>query len=200
MGSKFQMSPGVNVSEIDLTGFIPAVATTGGAVVGEFEWGPVLDYTIVSNSKKLETLFGKPTNSNADDWFTAYNFLAYSNNCNVIRVVGTGALNSSDDGAGELIKNETHYSVVSDSSPTAKIAAKNPGTKGDSLLVSFADSATFDGWAYESYFDGRPGTSTYVDSVGGENDEIHAVVVDEDGLFTGVPGTVLETFPCMVVR
>jgi len=197
MGSKFQMSPGVNVSEIDLTGFIPAVATTGGAVVGEFEWGPVLDYTIVSNSKKLETLFGKPTNSNADDWFTAYNFLAYSNNCNVIRVVGTGALNSTDDGAGELIKNETHYSVVSDSSPTAKIAAKNPGTKGDSLLVSFADSATFDGWAYESYFDGRPGTSTYVDSVGGENDEIHAVVVDEDGLFTGVPGTVLETFPYM---
>ena len=197
MGSKFQMSPGVNVSEIDLTGFVPSVATTGGAIVGSFEWGPVLDYTIVSDSKKLETLFGKPTDSNAADWFTAYNFLAYSNNCNVIRVVGSGALNASDDGAGVLIKNETHYSVVSAGSPTAKIAAKNPGTKGNSLLISFADSATFADWTYKSYFDGAPGTSTHVDSVGGENDELHAVVVDEDGKFTGVPGTVLERFGYM---
>lgn len=197
MGSKFQMSPGVNVSEIDLTGFVPSVSTTGGAVVGQYEWGPVLDFTVVSDTKKLETLFGKPNDTNAVDWFSAFNFLAYSNNCNVIRVVGNGALNSSDDGAGELIKNETHYTSVLSSSPTAKIASKCPGDKGDSLLVSFADSATYDAWDYKAYFDGRPGTSTFVDNVGGENDEIHGVVVDEDGRFTGVPGTVLEKFAYM---
>jgi len=194
MGSKFQLSPGVNVSEVDLTGYIPSVATTGGAVVGAYEWGPVLDYTIVSDSKKLEEIFGKPTEDTYVDWFTAYNFLAYSNNCNVIRVVGSGALNSSDDGAGVLIKNETHYTSVFESNTTVKFAAKYAGEKGDSIEVHIADSATFTGWTYENLFDGAPGTSTFTSGVGGSNDEIHVVVVDAGGKFTGVPNTVLEKF------
>ena len=37
----FQLSPGVNVSEIDLTTIVPAVGTTEGAFVGNFAWGPV---------------------------------------------------------------------------------------------------------------------------------------------------------------
>lgn len=192
MGSKFQLSPGVNVSEIDLTGFVPAVATTGGAMVGEFVWGPVEDYTIVSDSKKLETLFGKPTDLNYIDWFTAYNFLAYSNNLNVIRVVSSDAANATDDGSTELVKNEDAQSTATPA--TAKIMAKYPGALGNSLRVEYADSSTFVGWTWASEFDGAPGTSTIAASVGGENDEIHMVVIDEDGKFTGVPGTLLEKF------
>ena len=37
----FQVSPGVNVSEIDLTTVVPSVATTTGAIAGVFRWGPV---------------------------------------------------------------------------------------------------------------------------------------------------------------
>lgn len=40
----------------------------------------------------------------------------------------------------------------------------------------------------------RPGTSLYVNNVGGSNDEIHVLVVDVDGGITGNPGTVLERF------
>jgi hypothetical protein len=36
----FQLSPGVNVSEVDLTTVIPSVLTTAGAFAGNFVWGP----------------------------------------------------------------------------------------------------------------------------------------------------------------
>lgn len=40
----------------------------------------------------------------------------------------------------------------------------------------------------------RPGTSLYASQVGGENDEIHILVIDIDGKITGNPGSVLERF------
>ena len=57
-----------------------------------------------------------------------------------------------------------------------------------------ADSATFTGWTYAAEFDAAPGTSPYAASVGGPNDELHIIVVDEDGLFTGTRGSILEKF------
>lgn len=49
-------------------------------------------------------------------------------------------------------------------------------------------------WAYASLFDAAPGTSAFANARGGSADELHVVVVDEDGLWTGVPKTVLERF------
>lgn len=43
-------------------------------------------------------------------------------------------------------------------------------------------------------YTGAPGTSSYVESKGGSNDEIHLVVIDEDGLWSGQAGTVLERY------
>ena len=40
----------------------------------------------------------------------------------------------------------------------------------------------------------RPGTSLYASQVGGENDEMHILVIDVDGGITGNPGAVLERF------
>ena len=40
----------------------------------------------------------------------------------------------------------------------------------------------------------RPGTSLYAQQLGGENDELHVLVVDIDGEITGTPGAVLERF------
>jgi phage tail sheath protein FI len=37
----FQVSPGVEVKEIDLTNVIPAVSTSIGGFSGYFKWGPI---------------------------------------------------------------------------------------------------------------------------------------------------------------
>ena len=49
----FQVSPGVNVTEVDLTTIVPAVATTTGALAGVFNWGPVDFPTQIINETKL---------------------------------------------------------------------------------------------------------------------------------------------------
>ena len=81
----FQLSPGVNVSEIDLTTVVPSVATSDGAFAGVFRWGPIGERVLISTEDDLVRRFAKPTNFNAETWFTAANFLAYSNRLYVSR-------------------------------------------------------------------------------------------------------------------
>lgn len=85
----FQLSPGVNVSEIDLTTIIPAVATTDAGIGGVFRWGPVEKTLMVSNEDELVSRYGRPTNLNAETFFTAASFLAYSNRLHVSRASHT---------------------------------------------------------------------------------------------------------------
>lgn len=78
--------------------------------------------------------------------------------------------------------------------------ARFPGTLGNSLKVMTCPFSTgdtsFDGDTnFTSNFNDAPGTSAYAAALGATNDEIHVLVIDEDGLFTGTRGTVLETFP-----
>lgn len=196
----FQLSPGVNVSEVDLTNIVPAVDTSGGGFVGQFHWGPVMDYTIVEDKGRLEALFGKPSDSNFVDWFSAANFLAYSSNLNLIRVVDeSDALNATADGIGVLIKNRQHYDLVADTASATIFAAKYPGDLGNAIEVHMADSNSFVGWTYADEFDGAPGTSSWAADKGAAsaNDEIHVVVTDKTGAITGVPGAILERFGFM---
>jgi len=90
----FQLSPGVAVVEKDFTSIVPAVATSTGAFAGAFQWGPVLDPVRVSSENDLVARFGKPADSNADSFFTAANFLSYTNNLLVVRGDATGAKNA----------------------------------------------------------------------------------------------------------
>ena len=60
----FQVSPGVNVSEIDLTTIVPAVTSTVGAIGGVFRWGPVEERVLISSEDELVNVYGKPTSSN----------------------------------------------------------------------------------------------------------------------------------------
>ena len=85
----FQLSPGVNVSEIDLTTVVPAVATSDGAIAGVFRWGPIGQRTLVDSENQLVSRFGKPTNHNAETFFTAANFLAYGNRLYISRAAKT---------------------------------------------------------------------------------------------------------------
>lgn len=84
-----QLSPGVKVTEIDLTTIVPAVATSEGAIGGVFRWGPISERVLVDNEQKLVTRFGKPTSLNPETFFTASSFLAYGNRLYVSRAANT---------------------------------------------------------------------------------------------------------------
>jgi hypothetical protein len=90
----FQLSPGVNVREIDLTTVIPAVATTDAAIGGVFRWGPVEKTLLVSNEDELVARFARPTNLNAETFFSAASFLAYGNRLHVSRAARTTGFTS----------------------------------------------------------------------------------------------------------
>jgi hypothetical protein len=85
----FQLSPGVNVSEIDLTTVVPSVATSDGAIAGVFRWGPIGQRILIDSENLLAARFGKPTNLNAETWFSAANFLSYANRLYVSRAANT---------------------------------------------------------------------------------------------------------------
>ena len=57
----FQVSPGVNVTEKDLTNIVPAVSTSSGGIVITAEKGPIDEITTVTSEQELAEIFGKPT-------------------------------------------------------------------------------------------------------------------------------------------
>lgn len=281
-----QLSPGVNVSEIDLTTTVPGVATSIGAIAGSFQWGPVLEVRTISSEVDLVDTFQKPNNTVADTFFSAANFLSYSNSLRVVRNVGTTARNSTNGASGisgltittagvstgfapstvaltftggggsgavgtatlaysgatgvvvtavsltnsgtgyttvptitltgatgfasgaapvitastantVVIKNEDDYEanyIPGLASATGIWTGRYPGELGNSLKVSMCDSTGFSGWVYASAFNVAPGTSTYAAANGGSLDELHIIVIDEDGKFSGSQNTVLEKY------
>jgi phage tail sheath protein FI len=190
----FQVSPGVQVKEIDLTNVVPAVSTSIGAIAGAFQWGPVGEIRTIGSEKELVEVFGKPDSNTYKYFMPAAQFLQYGNSLRVVRAE-TDNLNATNDGSGIKITNESDYEATSIPA-TAFVVAKYPGLLGNSLSISFctANSTAFSSWTYRNLFDSVPGTSAYVSNRGGADDEMHVVVFDEDGLWTGEAGTVLETF------
>ena len=210
-------SPAVTVKEIDLTGVVPNVQTSTGAFVGNFGWGPASQTTLVSDENGLVSTFGAPSDSDGSqtlDFHSAAYFLRYSNSLYVVREVDSDATNalanhtSLSTLTAKQIKNLDDFENTNLDSSDGVFLAKYPGKIGSSLLVSMVgtgdnsasdQSDVFNGWAYKSHFDGPTGTSAYAASHDATNDEVHVVVVDEDGGISGTAGTVLETFPFLSV-
>lgn len=148
-GGGFQLSPGINVSEIDLTTVAPPVSTTVGAIAGAFNWGPVAERVLVTSENDLVAKFGRPSSNNPETFFTAANFLAYSNALYVSRAANTSVVfsaiaNSSafSANAAHTIKNGDDYETKVDSFNSAvEYIARYPGTLGNSLKISVCDSA-----------------------------------------------------------
>ena len=67
----FQLSPGVLVTEKDLTLLVPAISTTAGGFVGAFQWGPVDEVTLIDTETKLESTFKGPNDTTFKSYFTA---------------------------------------------------------------------------------------------------------------------------------
>ena len=289
----FQVSPGVNVTEKDLTNIVPAVSTSSGGIVITAEKGPIDEITTVTSEQELAEIFGKPTADNFEEWFSAANFLGYGNNLKVVRPI-TGMVNAVTSGTSILIKNTTDYldnysSTASFAANVGVFAAREAGTLGNNLKVSVCSNSTAFGphsmsgnlvadasaaigdttisvddgglmqvgdilefgdaaavpstdgapsgfyykitaistnlltiarfnpqtgttetgglrhavvdnakvlrhWEYYFNFSNPPTTSDDVSNAGGSLDEMHIVVIDEDGVITGTTGTILETF------
>ncbi len=200
-------SPAVVVKEIDLTGVVPNVQSTTGAFVGNFRWGPVRKATLIDTEASLAATFATPNATTAVDFLSAAYFLKYSNSMYVVREATAAAYNSisnNDEGAPNvLVRNSDHWLTLVDTfsaggTNAGAFIARYPGALGNSLKVSLcpavAGDAYFTGWAYKGSFDGAPGTSAYASARSGVRDEVHIVVVDEDGSITGTPNTVLERF------
>jgi len=142
----FQISPGVNVSEIDLTTIVPAVSSTEGAFAGVFRWGPIEERVLISSEDELVNQYGKPTANNFETFFTAANFLAYGNQLYISRANAGGNTAVANTGTVDnlIIKNltdfEYQYSTLATLANTA-FAAKYPGVLGNSLKISVCPSA-----------------------------------------------------------
>ena len=289
----FQVSPGVQVREIDVTNVVPAVSSSIGAFAGEFSWGPVDEVRTITSEKELVGVFGEPKDAGSDGYntvvgkkehfYSAANFLKYGNNLKVVRASNgiaagqTGQmLNATTGSAGILIKNQTHYYESNYHSGSAAgsaglFSARCAGSLGNSLkismctsanafqqasvttvsdssiavghtqitvadgtkfvvgdLIAFANSAdvykisaissndiTFHlnsdssqglqvvptngsniarGWEFASNFTKAPGSSPDALANSSSLDEVHVIVIDEDGKITGIPGEILEVF------
>lgn len=279
----FSLSPAVTVTETDLTAVVPAVSTSTGAVVIDALWGPVGQATMIDSEDILVRTFGKPSTLNAPSWFTASNFLSYSNNLMVVRTDTTNQRNAvaaqtgtvasipvTSGGVGYLTSGVNAAAVVIPAPTTAggvqaiaipivsggviqsilitnpgtgydtvpvctvtgtnstpavvgttvtvnsgvkinnnddyistysngegvvgSFAAKYPGALGNSLSVSMCDAGGYANWQYKSQFNSAPSTSDGGNQVGAIGDELHIVVIDTNGRWTGTSGTVLERY------
>jgi hypothetical protein len=215
------LSPGVEIKEKDFSQIIPTVSSGIGGVAGRFTKGPILTPILVEDEDVLADIFGKPNDTNANEWFSAAQFLQYTNKLWVVRALPTGALNATAGGTGVLVANLADYDTGFDSSErttAAEWVARDPGTLGNGIAVIMVDSATwtaFNTWVdaqltanplafpngvpLYQYFNGAPGTSQYVSTRAvtpseAKNDELHILVVDYDGHITGTRYTVLEKF------
>ena len=202
-------SPGVNVSEFNLTTAVPGVSTSVGGFAGHFAWGPAGEITQVTSEVDLVNRFGKPNESNYEDFFTAANFLAYGNNLLVVRGA-TGAKNACAGATSALVANSTvYYQGASGAISNAGAwIAKYPGTMGNALSVYTLDSGNIGGATgpiagatgvtIKSVFAGATGlaTSAFATTKGatGAKDEMHVLVVDGTGVISGTAGTVLERY------
>lgn len=198
------LSPGIKITEADLTASVAATGSTVGGTAGQFTWGPANEPTLVTSESELAAIFGKPS-SNTDvvvDFLSAANFLAYTPNLYVVRAIDTAARNAGANSSNVvLVENLDDYENTSFVANNGAWIAKYPGELGNSLKVSVCgNTAAFATWAEgNTVFDNAPGTSPWAIAKGltSANDEVHIVVIDEDGKFSGVAGAVLEKFPAL---
>ena len=199
----FQVSPGVEVKEIDATNVIPAVSTSIGGSAGFFQWGPGLQVVTVSSEKQLVDTFGKPTATTFKYFGPMAAFLKYGNALKVARAVATDMRNASDGTAEgyQNLYNKDIYDYATLTAISGNWIARYGGELGNSLEVHvcLANVTAFGEWTYASLFNRAPGTSQFATNLGNTAalDEMHVVVIDKNGEITGTPGTVLETYEAL---
>jgi hypothetical protein len=133
----FSVSPSVIVREVDASQAVPAIATPPAAMAGVFRWGPVNEPILITSENELVDRFGKPTDDNFETFFTAADYLAYSNALYVVRAdVGTKA-----DGTNIVL--DANNDIDTDQTVYGAFEAKYKGELGDSIEVAWVSSGGF---------------------------------------------------------
>lgn len=195
----FQVSPSVEVREVDLTAAVPALSTSIGAIAGSFGWGPVSQIVNVSTENQLAEIFGRPDDFTFKYFLPAAQHLQYSNVLRVVRTDREDAFNATTGSTDKLIRNSDDFETTVFASDE-QFVAKYPGELGNSIgviVVSSEDAfndAAFTETGYNQLFDRAPGTTAFAEDRGVSDDELHVVIFDTTGRWTGSPGTVLERF------
>ena len=196
----FQISPGVNVSEVDLTTVVPSVLTTAGAFAGQFRWGPANQVKLIDSEITLTKTFGTPDANSGVSFFTAANFLSYGNNLSVVRAIDASSKNSDSNTStvNILVENDeifqSTYLSTDNHDLHGPFIGRFPGSVGNGIEISVCDNPTdFALWEYKGYFQSAPGTSAHASESGGGYDEMHIIVIDTTGNF-GPVNAVLETY------
>ncbi len=159
----FQVSPGVQVTEKDLTNVVPAVATSIAGIVMAAQKGPTDTVTAIASEEELVSLFGEPqsTSNHYEDWMCAAAFLGYGNALRVVRPA-SGAVNACTSGTALLIKNNDHYRdgdgstgpYAGGEANVGQWAARTAGAWGNSIKVAMCPSAS----EFEETFSGSSDT------------------------------------------
>ena len=209
-------SPAVVVKEIDLTGGVPNVQSTTGAYVINSRWGTVDERVLVANEEELVNKFAAPNTTTTNSFHEANMFLKYSSKLQVVRAIDGTAKNATSTtrqtglitpaSLQEVVKNETSFNSQLSALDSDKhtFVAKYPGALGNSLQVqmcpvSTGDSAFLDNGTFVNEFDAPPGTSNFATKKNASNDEVHVLITDKNGEFTGTKGTVLERYAFLSV-
>jgi phage tail sheath protein FI len=182
----FQVSPGVNVSEIDLSTVVPAVSTTEGVIVGTFTQGQVEQTTLITSEEDLVARFGKPNSNNYETFLTASNFLSYGNKLYVTRVTAADAVTASASGNTTiLIETRTEAEALSGQ---GEFVAQSAGTWGNNLKISVC----FDGADFSEAITLAAGISTGATTVGCANTQLNSTVGGSNGTTNLTAGDVLR--------
>jgi len=209
-------SPAVVVKEIDLTGGVPNVQSTTGAYVINSRWGTVDERVLVANEEELVNKFAAPNTSTTNSFHEANMFLKYSSKLQVVRAIDGTAKNATSTtrqtglitpaSLQEVVKNQTSFNSQLSALDSDKhtFVAKYPGILGNSLQVqmcpvSTGDSAFLDNGTFVNEFDAPPGTSNFATKKTATNDEVHVLITDKNGEFTGTKGSVLERYAFLSV-
>lgn len=193
----FQVSPGVEVKEIDLTNVIPAVSTSIGGYSGYFRWGPVNKIGLVSSEKELAAKFGTPNAEHTQSFLTAASFLKYGSALKTVRAERTGMLNAVENGVGYEVATGGIESVAIATVPEGQVFEQVTGVETLSIVEADGEVAAAGAGAaidplYQINVDNsaRVAGYQYVDVVNGSTGDIATLV---DGQYTAtINGNTVE--------
>lgn len=202
----FLVSPGVEIKETDLTDIVPAQSTSIGGYAGYFRWGPSGRLVTVGSENDLAKLFGTPEIKGEIEvsFLTAASFLKYGNALKVSRATEDALNATSGDSAlaiGNVINGQDDLDRLTADLLTinSNIVARYAGSLGNSIGVYFI---TEDNWdnapaVIKAQLGYKPTNTVWAENLTGtttSKDEVHVLVVDEGGAFTGEQGSVLEIY------
>lgn len=96
------LSAGVYIKEIDNSAIVPTVSNSVTFFAGDFTKGPIQEPFVITTKEELETYFGKPTNTNYNQWYQCSKYFDYANQLIISRAftegnyVATGATIAAD--------------------------------------------------------------------------------------------------------